>query len=87
MAALTALLIPKMKLSKSAIINLSSFLGENPTPYSGLYSATKAFNTYFSESISLEKGLQKIDILSVRPMFVVSPLSRQKKSFTVPNRR
>jgi short-subunit dehydrogenase len=48
MAALTSQLIPKMKLSKTAIINLSSFLGETPAPYSSLYSATKAFNTFFS---------------------------------------
>jgi 17beta-estradiol 17-dehydrogenase / very-long-chain 3-oxoacyl-CoA reductase len=87
MAVLSTLLIPKMKLSKSAIINLSSFLGENPAPYSSLYSATKAFNTYFSESVSMERGLEKIDILSVRPMFVVSPLSKQEKAFTVPGRK
>jgi 17beta-estradiol 17-dehydrogenase / very-long-chain 3-oxoacyl-CoA reductase len=57
MAVLTTRLLPKLKSSPSAIINLSSFLGETPAPYSSLYSATKAFNTYFSESVSLERGL------------------------------
>lgn len=30
--------------------------------------------------------MKNIDVLSVRPMFVESPLSRQKKAFTVPDR-
>lgn len=48
MAGMTSILLPKMNPTRSAIINLSSFLGENPAPYSTLYSGTKAFNTYFS---------------------------------------
>lgn len=48
MAGLTSILLPKMITTRSAIINLSSFLGENTAPYSTLYSATKAFNTFFS---------------------------------------
>lgn len=42
-------------------------------------------NTFFSEALSLEHP--EIDILSVRPMFVESPLSRQKKGFNIPDRR
>lgn len=53
MAALTSALLPQMKVHRSAIINLSSYTGENPTPYNTLYSATKAFNTFFSESLSM----------------------------------
>ena len=88
MAGLTSVLLPSMKQrKKSAIINLSSFLGSSPAPYVSLYSATKAFNTLFSESISLEESTENIDILSVKPMFVESPLSRKIKSFTVPDRR
>lgn len=48
MAGMTSILLPKMNPTRSAIINLSSFLGENAAPYSTLYSGTKAFNTYFS---------------------------------------
>jgi len=48
MATLTAKLLPLFKKSSTAIINLSSFLGEVPAPYSTLYSATKAFNAFFS---------------------------------------
>lgn len=48
MCALTAMLAPQMKQYKSAIINMSGYLGENPAPYTSVYAATKAFNTYFS---------------------------------------
>jgi 17beta-estradiol 17-dehydrogenase / very-long-chain 3-oxoacyl-CoA reductase len=75
----------KSRKGKSAIINLSSFAGENAQPYITLYSSTKAMNTFFSEALSLEHP--EIDILSVRPMFVESPLSRQKKGFNIPDRR
>jgi 17beta-estradiol 17-dehydrogenase / very-long-chain 3-oxoacyl-CoA reductase len=36
---------------RSAIINLSSVAGEHPLPYLAIYSSTKAFNDYFSQSI------------------------------------
>lgn len=54
MAAMTAALVPLLDKKASAIINLSSFLGENAVPSLSLYSSSKAFNTLFSESISLE---------------------------------
>lgn len=87
MAAMTQQLLPIMKQrsGKSAIINLSSFAGQSPLPYITLYSATKAMNTFFSEALSLENP--NVDILSVRPMFVESPLSRAKKGFNIPDRR
>ena len=46
MAALTSEVIKIMekRKNKSAIINLSSFLGEKAIPFATLYSATKAFN-------------------------------------------
>lgn len=48
MAGLTLALLPLLNDKRTAMINLSSFLGENAAPYSSLYSATKAFNTFFS---------------------------------------
>ena len=54
MAGLTNVLLPRMMKEKTAILNLSSFVGEKPAPYSTLYSASKAFNTFFSESLSME---------------------------------
>lgn len=87
MAALTAevgrLMAKRDK--RSAVINLSSFLGEKALPYITIYSATKAFNREFSNSFALENP--SIDVLCLKPMFVESPLSRQKKGFGVPDRR
>ncbi len=70
---------------KGAIINLSSCLGEKAVPYVTLYAATKAFNREFSNSIAIE--CPHIDVMCLKPMFVESPLSRQKKGFGVPDRR
>jgi short-subunit dehydrogenase len=38
---------------RSAIINLSSFAAEHPTPYVTNYSATKSFVDSFSQALSL----------------------------------
>jgi 17beta-estradiol 17-dehydrogenase / very-long-chain 3-oxoacyl-CoA reductase len=87
MAALTAEAARLMarRDRRSAIINLSSFLGEKAAPYVTLYSATKAFNREFSNSIAIECPF--IDVMCLKPMFVESPLSKQKKGFGVPDRR
>ncbi len=54
---------------KSAIISLSSIATFNPLPYSAEYSATKIFNHFLSEALSIEfQG--KIDFLSVKPGYV-----------------
>ena len=43
------------------------------------YGATKAFNDAFSKAIELEYSTQ-IDIISLRPLFVESNLSKNQKS-------
>ncbi len=50
---LTKKLLKKMILrqKKSAIINLSSVMGQYPTGYAAVYSATKAFDDFFSRSL------------------------------------
>ena len=70
---------------KSALINLSSYMEEKALPYLSLYAATKAFNKNLTEGLSYE--YPEIDILCLKPMFVETPLSRQKKGFTIPDRR
>jgi 17beta-estradiol 17-dehydrogenase / very-long-chain 3-oxoacyl-CoA reductase len=67
---------------RSAIVNLSSVAGEYPLPFISVYSATKAYNDFFSQSIEMEYS-QKIDILSVKPLYVESNMSKMKKSCTV----
>jgi short-subunit dehydrogenase len=86
MALMTNSFLPHLNTRPhSAIINLSSFAGSYPIPYISLYSASKAMNTFFTEGISME--YPNVDVLSVRPMFVESPLSKAKKGFNVPDRR
>ena len=87
MAALTAEVARLMahRDRRSAIINLSSFVGEQAAPFMTLYAATKAFNREFSNSIALEHP--SIDVLCLKPMFVESPLSKQKRGLGVPDRR
>jgi 17beta-estradiol 17-dehydrogenase / very-long-chain 3-oxoacyl-CoA reductase len=87
MAALSAEVANMMRNRdrRSAMINLSSFLGEKSMPFVTLYSATKAFNRELSNSLALECPF--IDVMCLKPMFVESPLSRQKKGFGIPDRR
>ncbi len=67
---------------KSAIINVSSVAGVYPMPYISLYSATKAYNDYFSRAIAEEyKG--KIDVMSLRPNMVATLMSRARPNFFV----
>lgn len=65
--------------SKSAIINLSSVAGMRPLLYLSPYCATKAFNDFFSRSLHLEFG-DKVDIISLRPGYVVSNMSKLNKT-------
>ncbi len=55
MTILTNLIISKMLLRnfKSGIINISSIAGKFPIPYLSTYSATKAYNSFFSKSLSI----------------------------------
>ena len=61
-----------------AIINLSSVAGMRPMYSTPLYSPGKAFDDFFSRVISLEHG-GKIDCISLRPAFVSTNLTRNKK--------
>ena len=67
---------------RSAIINVSSVAAENPVPFISTYSATKAYNDCFSQSIQMEYA-DKIDVISLRPMYVESNMSKKEKSCTV----
>jgi 17beta-estradiol 17-dehydrogenase / very-long-chain 3-oxoacyl-CoA reductase len=78
---MTRLLINNMlkRPLKSAIISISSVAGLRPLLYLSPYSATKAFNDFFSRALQLEVG-QKIDVLSLRAGYVVSNMSQLKES-------
>ena len=68
----------KKRDKKSAIINLSSFLGSKPIASRPIYSATKAYNDFLSRSLNFEHK-DKIDILCLRPCHVSSPMTKNLK--------
>lgn len=59
----------------SAIINLSSVLGQLPCPFNPIYGATKAFNRTFSRALTAEYAHQGLQVLSVCPGLVQSQLT------------
>ena len=59
--------------------------GENAIPFISVYSATKAYNDFFSQAVQMEYA-DKIDTLSLRPMYVESNMSKMEKSCTVATR-
>ena len=69
---------------KSALINLSSYMEEKALPCLSLYAATKAFNKILTEGLWHE--YPHIDILCLKPLFVETPLSRQKQGLGIPSR-
>ena len=87
MTILSGMVIQRMlqREQRSAIINISSVAGQNPCPFISTYSATKAYNDFFSKSIGMEYD-EKIDVLSVQPMFVESNLSKATRGFGVATR-
>jgi 17beta-estradiol 17-dehydrogenase / very-long-chain 3-oxoacyl-CoA reductase len=78
---MTRLLINSMlkRPLKSAIISISSVAGLRPLLYLSPYSATKAFNDFFSRALQLEVG-DKIDVLSLRAGYVASNMSKLKET-------
>jgi len=73
---MTKLLLGRLKErnNRSAIINLSSVVGTYPLTYFSQYGSAKAFNHFLSKGIEYEES-NKIDIMSVKPFYVTSPLS------------
>jgi 17beta-estradiol 17-dehydrogenase / very-long-chain 3-oxoacyl-CoA reductase len=69
---------------RSAVVSVSSVAGQRPLLYLAPYCATKAFNDFFSRALALEFG-HTLDVLSLRPGYVVSNMSKltQKGGFVL----
>ena len=63
------------RLSQSVILNLSSAASLFPLATGALYSATKKYIDFLSRSLSNEKSLHNVHILSLRSGFVKTPLA------------
>lgn len=66
---------------RSIIINLSSIAAHFPTPTAANYPATKVFDDYFSKGIYFELNGNGVDVLTVRPGFVSTPINYMKVQF------
>ncbi|CAD8069712.1 unnamed protein product [Paramecium primaurelia] len=74
---MTKYLLPMMKKrQRSGVINLSSLTGRFAYPYYQVYSATKAFNDYFTRSLQIE--VENVDFLSFRPGFVQTAMVKNQ---------
>lgn len=71
--------IPKLlsRDKKSAIINVASLAGEIPMALHNVYSASKAFADFLSRSLNHE--YPELDIISLRPSEVSTPMTYHKK--------
>ncbi|KAJ8050707.1 Very-long-chain 3-oxoacyl-CoA reductase [Holothuria leucospilota] len=83
---MTNIVLPSMlSRKKGLIINVASAAGTLPSPLLTVYSGTKAYVDFFSRSLNTEYASKGIIVQSVLPFFVVSKLSKiRKSSLTVP---
>ena len=83
-AVLTSIYLRKFsqrKNLKSGIIDLSSTAGLSPLPFIKMYSSSKKFNTYFTNSIKNGYGNDNLNILSVQPSPVETKMGRDANQF------
>jgi 17beta-estradiol 17-dehydrogenase / very-long-chain 3-oxoacyl-CoA reductase len=85
----TRVVLPGMVENKNGVvINLSSYTGQSPTPFLGVYSATKSFINSWSIALKAEYKSQGIEVMSLLPMYVQSNMTGFKKtSLSVPSAR
>ncbi|XP_071853468.1 very-long-chain 3-oxoacyl-CoA reductase-like isoform X2 [Apostichopus japonicus] len=83
---MTYLIVPSMlSRKKGLIINIASAAGSLPTPLLTVYSSTKSYLDFFSRALNVEYSSKGLIVQSVMPYFVVSKLSKiRRSSFTVP---
>jgi uncharacterized protein len=80
---LTFLFLPEMKkLPNAYILNISSFAGLTPLPYKSVYSATKAYLLFLTQSLNIELKGTGISVTSVHPNGITSERAKEnvKKS-------
>jgi len=76
---MTQMLLPMMKKNKKGLIlNISSISSYRPIPYMSIYGATKSFLNYFSQAIELENRTSGIEIMSIKPSFVITNMTHNK---------
>ncbi|KAI8369888.1 hypothetical protein EDC96DRAFT_552576 [Choanephora cucurbitarum] len=78
---MTKLVLPQMKENRNGLIlNIGSFAGLVATPYLSVYSASKAFLSTWSQALGKEVEKDGIVVEHVSTYFVVSAMSKIRKS-------
>lgn len=87
MTRMTYIVLPGMvSRRRGSIVNVSSGAGSLPQPLQAVYGGCKNFVNSFSESLDLEYRSKGVRVSSQAPMFVVSNLSKiRRSSFFVPS--
>ena len=81
MNAMTRFILPQMvERRKGAIINIGSMSSRIPNPMYSVYAGAKAYVEKFSDCIQKEYGSKGITIQCVTPGYVVSNMSKIKRS-------
>jgi len=71
----------KNKDSRSAIINLSSIAQTfSSSPFLATYAATKAYDAVLAQGLAVELKSQGVDVLAVSPGYVVSNMTRIRRT-------
>lgn len=74
-----------VKRKRGLILNVGSFSGQYPVPLLATYSATKTFLISFSQAIGEELRRNKIIVQNINAYFIVSKLSKiRRSSFFIP---
>lgn len=78
---LNRLLIPQLqkRAKRSAVIDLASIASIIPFPGKEIYSATKLYNRFLTSGLSMMPETINVDFLSVKPGFVTTPLTDNRK--------
>ncbi|KAJ1941620.1 hypothetical protein FBU59_003450 [Linderina macrospora] len=86
MIKMTRFVLPQMKERKSGLIlNAGSFAALLPSPFLSIYSGTKGFVKYFTQSLASEVEKQGIVVEHLQTYFVCSRMSRTRKpTFLIP---
>ncbi|KAF8198042.1 3-ketoacyl-CoA reductase [Pholiota molesta] len=81
-----AVLPGMVKRKRGLILNIGSFAGSVPSPMLATYSGTKAFLSTFTSALAEEVAKDNITVEHVNTYFVVSKLSKiRKSSMLIPN--
>ncbi|KAK3591885.1 hypothetical protein CHS0354_005092 [Potamilus streckersoni] len=84
---MTSIVLPGMvERRHGVILNISSASGKSPTPLLTVYSACKAFVSFFSDCLQTEYGSSGITFQCVMPFFVATNMTKiRKTSLFVPD--